>query len=89
MIIEPLHPENKAAHADGDRVQFTVDGDVTRLHTGTIIGVASRNVIDQWIVLLDEALPGWPYRSIVVQNTFIRKLGSNEPFLCEGRNRLE
>lgn len=88
MVVEPLHPENKVAYVDGDRVQFTIDGDVARLYVGTVIGILSRQIIDHWIVLLDEPIPEWPYRSVAVQHTFIRKLGSNEPFLCEGRNRL-
>ena len=88
MEAEPLHPDNKPRFADGDRVQFTIDGDVTRLFLGTVVGISTQHVIDHWIVLLDERMPAWPYRAITVQHTFLRREGSNEPFLCEGRGRF-
>lgn len=87
-MTDPIHPDNKIHYNEGDRVQFTIDGNVNKLYHGTIVGFATNHLIDQWIVRLDEKLPDWEYSCIIVQHTFIRPFGDNRPFLCEGISRV-
>ena len=84
----PIHPNNKIEYIEGDRVQFTVDGDVESLHTGTIVGIATRHIIDGWIIRLDAPIENWLFSCVVIQHTFIRPIGDNRPFLCEGFSRI-
>lgn len=82
--MDPLHPDNKIEYKDGERVQIAFAGNPKDIHYGQIIGISSRHIIDHWIVLLDNpSLLGWNYRAITAQHTFIKRLGSNEKFLCE------
>ena len=86
--MQVIHPDNKISYSEGDRVEFTLDGDVSSLLRGTIVGFASSHLIDQFIVRLDVMLLNWAYSCVVVQHTFIRPLGDNRPFLCEGISRV-
>lgn len=90
MNKDPIHPDNKITYKNGDKIEFTIDGNVDKLYTGKIKGIATLNVIDFWIIEYDVPNDlNWDYDCITLANTFIRKQGSNEPFLCEGRNRYE
>lgn len=82
FVAPAIHPDNKIEYADQDRVEVVLDGRPP-IYTGTIIGKATQGLIDHWIVLLDAPLPGWPYRALSLQHSFIRRLNSNRPFLCE------
>ena len=83
-----IHPDNKIHYREGDRVEFTLYGDVSKLLRGIIVGIATSHIIDQFIVRLDEMLPDWAYSCVIIQHTFIRPLGDNRPFLCEGVSRI-
>lgn len=82
-MVNPLDPALKIKYADGAPVQIALAGNPKHLLTGRIVGFMSEHVIDTWAVELDAKLPDWDYRVIPVQHTFIRPMGSNEPFLCE------
>ena len=82
-MTDVLHPINKTKYLDGSRVEFTLDGNVSKTHRGAICGIASEGVIDEWIIRLDNKLETWAFSTIVLPHTFIRLEGSNSPFLCE------
>ena len=86
--MSTLHPDNKIAYHEGDRVEVALSGDVDRVVKATVCGIASAHIIDHWIVRLDEPIGTWEFSCISVQHTFIRPLGDNRPFLCEGRSRV-
>lgn len=83
-----LHPDNKIEYREGDRVEVALGGDVKEVVLGTIRGISSAHVLDFWIVQLDQLLPSWEYSCITAQHTFVRPLGDNRPFLCEGVFRV-
>ena len=74
---------NKPVYNNDDRVQIAINGDVSNIVYGTVVGWGSQHVIDFWLVRLDKRLDHYPYDVIFVQHTFLRKLGDNKPFLCE------
>lgn len=76
---------NRVVYKNGDRVDVAVNGDVNNIVLGTVVGLASNNIIDHWLVNLDKRLPGnvYPYDAVSFQHTFIRLRGDNKPFLCE------
>lgn len=70
-------------YKDGDRVEFTVDGDVSDIRLGTVRGIVSRHFVDFWIVVPETPITGWPYSALLVQSSFMRRVGENRPFECE------
>lgn len=86
--MNTLHPDNKIAYQEGDRVEVALSGSVDAIVHGTIRGISSEHIIDHWIVQLDMQLPTWKFSCINVQHTFIRPEGDNRPFLCEGISRV-
>lgn len=90
QYVDPLHPSNKVEYNEGDRVDIALNGDITKLYTGTIRGKSMEHIIDHWIVELDTPNDlNLLYSCYTFQNTFLRYCGSNEPFLCEGYNRFK
>ncbi len=85
---DTLHPDNKILYRQGAVVEVALAGDVRHVVRGRIVGIATQDVLDHWIVSLDNMLPDWPYQCISVQHTFIRPAGDNRPFLCEGVPRV-
>lgn len=85
--MEVLHPDNKIKYNEGDRVQIALGGDVNNIVTGIVCGISSEHVIDFWIIKLDHFIDGWQYSCVTFQHTFIRPIGDNRPFLCEGVSR--
>jgi hypothetical protein len=83
-----LDPRNKIEFHEGDRVEFTLDGNVSNLLMGTVVGISTRHLIDYWIIQLDEKLPEWEYSCVTIQHTMMRPLDDNRPFLCEGVSRV-
>jgi hypothetical protein len=75
----------KTEFKNGDRVEVALSGDINQIVTGKIVGKSFEHVIDMWLVLFDKSLdiPSYPYDVAPVQNTFIRAIGDNRPFLCE------
>jgi len=88
-MFNPLHPDNKTHYQDNDLIDVALNGDCTKIYKGRIRGLASEHIIDMWIVEIENPFLyedlKWPYSCITVQHTFLRKRGSNEPFLCERR----
>lgn len=76
-----IHPDNKTRYENEERVEVVLDGREP-VYTGRIIGIASSGLLDHWIVMLDEKLDSWPFQAVALQHTFIRRAGSNMPFLC-------
>lgn len=77
-----VHPDLKTEYGEGDRVEFVLDGKPP-VYKGKIVGIASRHILDHWIVQPDERLPDWAYSCVSLQHTFIRREGSNDEFLCQ------
>lgn len=65
---------------EGDRVEFTIDGNTDNILTGKITGLVSKHIIDVWIVTPDKPISGWQYSNIAVQSSFIRMEGENRRF---------
>jgi hypothetical protein len=84
MAFDALDPANKIAYVDQQQVEVYIKGPFELRFTGRIIGRATNeNVIDYWMVLLDEKMPGYEYSAISVPHVSIRPKGSNTPFLTE------
>lgn len=71
-----------------DRVEFDeyfFGGKQARgsLRRGRIVGIISENIVDFWIVEMDDFLEGWDFKAISIPNTLLRSEGSNEKFACE------
>jgi hypothetical protein len=85
--MNALDPALKIKYRDGDRVDVALAGDVTNIVRGTVRGISAQHVLDWWIIELDEPIEGWEYSCITEQHTFLRREGSNQPFLCERHGR--
>ena len=83
MVFNPLDPKHKVAYANRAPVQIALYGDPNHLVTGVVVGIFIKDIVDYYAVELDTFLPDHPYKVISVQHTFMRPMGSNEPFLCE------
>jgi len=84
QCCEYAHDMNKTKYNNGDRVQVAIYGDVSHIITGTIVGLAVDHILDFWLVQTDERIDSnYPFDVASIQNTFIRKIGDNRPFLCE------
>ncbi len=78
----PLHPDNKVAYANGDRVKFLIPGDEKgAVRHGRIVGLAMSHIIDHYIVEPFDQIGDWSCWSI--QHTHIRPEMSNLPLLTE------
>ncbi len=79
----PLKQSDKPEYANNDVVEFLLDGNVNgKIYTGKVVGKAISNVIDHWIILLDEKVEGYPWDAVTIPHTFIRKKGGNDTFPC-------
>lgn len=70
-------------YEEGARVQFTIDGSLRELLTGTVRGVAYTHIVRHYIVIPDKQIKEWPYSAVCVQDSFMRRIGENRSFGCE------
>jgi hypothetical protein len=81
-FTNPLHPDNKVEFEDGDAVEFLIPGgDRNDIRSGIIRGKSSTHIVDFWIIQPVDKIGEWTCWCI--QNTHIRKIGDNKPFLCQ------
>ena len=83
--MKALNPSNKIPYKNGDKVEIIPSGRIENgIYRGTILGPASQpNIIDYWIVGLDEQIPDYPWDAVSIGHIFIRPQGTNQKFLCE------
>jgi hypothetical protein len=80
----PLHPQDKPVFKNRDEVEFILDGDVAgKIYTGRIACRSINNVIDHWVIILDEKVEGYDWDAVTIPHTFIRRKGGNDTFPCE------
>lgn len=65
--------ENKPTFSDGQKIKIDMScfGLNVEILDGTVRGLATINVIDQWIVEFETAFPSYSYRTCLVPHTFI------------------
>jgi hypothetical protein len=74
-------------YKNGDRVQIALYGHVQTLLTGTIVGSVSFDAINRlWIIEPDEQIG--EFKCITQFDSFLRPIGSNEPFRCEVNEKV-
>lgn len=80
--------DGKPVYENGEEVEVAVGGDTNFIIHGTIVGIASKHIMDTWIVLVnaserEKLKPEYSYDAMVAFHPIIRPSGSNEPFWCE------
>ncbi len=73
-MLSALDPALKIDYQDQDPVMVRLNGPTSPAVFGRILGRATApDILDYWIVLLDEPLPDYPYSAVSVPHIFLQR----------------